>query len=297
MPIIRAGKMVSSQPDILPRIGEFNPLPAAGARSALKLDRANYLTIWLEFYKAGPALMTDAEIDAAVSSIDLLIDGKQKCGLSSTLLRVFNKFNTDLFSPMSANAGYFPLFLARHWMEDEESQDKPAWGTGNTRNIELAVTWTVGSVCTACNVYAEVGPERPLGRYISYEKFQVGVAAGGDLPIFDILLPTPDRSLYAMHIDQAVTVVDRFNVLPDGINAPPLMGVAGVPTALWHQMLRKYQLSPQAGYTHLCAVRRKRHADAIPLQDGLRIIPHFTAAPAGNSCILYCEMAQGDEAA
>jgi hypothetical protein len=288
------GNQISSIPDVQAYIGEFQPTPVAGGRSALKLRPGfSYMSLLFQFFKAGPAAMNDAEIDAAVSSIDLLIDGKQKLGLSTTVLRVINKFNTDLYAPLQTNSGFFPYWLARQWMEDEISQDVTQWGTGTTRNIEVGINWTGGSVCTACNLYAEVGPDMPLGRYLSIEKFQVAAVAGGDLPIFDVLLPTPDRSLYCMHVNDTGGVIDNFNILPDIGRTPPVFDKAGMDVNAWKVLLQKYQLSPQANYVHIAGVRRKRHADAIPLVPGMRIIPHLTGAAAGNSLTLYCEIAQG----
>lgn len=284
MPVTDAKRVqISSQLDFL-KLALFTTV-AAGQTSALQLPKFwNYFVFWIQLNKSNGVALTDAEIASALSEVRILIDGTPYFRLSAAQIQMINAFYTSRDTPVLANQGMLPIYLAREWMFDLPGKDEPAWGASGLNSMSVEFDQAGGGLAASATLYAEVGPAAPLGRFISILPYTLNALGSGESPVFNVLPIDPDQSLYCWHlaVDSLTPgtppYTTYFSILPDG--RTPL--IDKVPLAVWNQTLRKNGLTPQAGYTHLCMVRRGRHADALPLGDpNMTVTPSFTAAPGG----------------
>lgn len=255
---------------------------APGARATARIPvGSTLLTSFLEFKKgAGPLVaMSEAEIIADVAEVRLTIDAETKLQFTGAQIVALVKF----YGQTIAN-GILPLNWARPWMGDIGNQDAPAYGLAEANSANIEVQFVAGSITTSLVLTHENVAGEPLGTHVVYLRQGYNFSATGVQEITDIPRD-PLYGLFAMHIQQSDTILDRIEILADNIQL-----LDANPNTLKARYGRYTpQRVPQTGFTHLDFAYRGRGADVLPLNmQDLRVRLTWNTAPVGSLVnILY----------
>lgn len=123
----------------------FNAV-AAGQTATVNLPATNnwmYHRLVLT-YTEGGTLVTQANMEAAITNIRLLIDGKVQRVFSAAELIKLNAFYGDSY----AN-GYLTIYFSEPWRRTPQAEDMLAWPMGDVRTFTVEVDIAAGRTAPA----------------------------------------------------------------------------------------------------------------------------------------------------
>lgn len=247
---------------------------SAGARATARIPvGSTLLTSFLEFKKTGGVTMSEAEIAADVQEIRFTVDAETKLQLTGRQAIDIAKFYGQTISD-----GILPLNWARPWMADIGNQDAPALGLLEANSANIEVQFVGGSITVSLILTHETVAGEPLGTHIVYLKQSYNFNATGTQEITDIPRD-PLYGLFAMHVQQTDTYLDRIEILADNIQ------ILDANPATLKARYGRYnpQRTPQSGWLHLDFSYRGRGADVLPLNmQDFRIRLTWNTAPTGS---------------
>lgn len=186
-------------------------------------------------YKETGVLVTEANMKAALTEIDVRLNGKSQRQYTAAELITLNKRKGFAYQ-----AGLLPIFFAEPDARTPGGEDALAWACeGNVSTFAVQVTIAAGRLSPTLEVYSIVDNARgqngkllPLGPIIKTRKFNVGVSAVGvktltnDIPreLGDIRAlhffetAANDISSVIVKLDQ-VTAFERTRALNDSIQS------------------------------------------------------------------------------
>lgn len=123
----------------------FNAV-AAGQTATVNLPATNnwtYHRLVLTYTESG-TLVTQANMEAAITNIRLLIDGKVQRVFSAAELIKLNAFYGDSY----AN-GYLTIYFSEPWRRTPQAEDMLAWPMGDVRTFTVEVDIAAGRTAPA----------------------------------------------------------------------------------------------------------------------------------------------------
>ncbi|MGF1609733.1 MAG: major capsid protein P2 [Kiloniellales bacterium] len=129
-----------------------------------------------------------------LGEIRLLIDGSVKIRADAAdLVSLWQYYGQTI-----AN-GVLPIFLGRPWQRTAQGEDAPAYGTAGVQSMTLEIDIVAGIAIERLELYAQQGPNMPLGDHYVLRQFPFGVGNLGLRELSD--LPRGAFGMLGMHIN------------------------------------------------------------------------------------------------
>jgi hypothetical protein len=130
------------------KLPNFNAV-AAGQTATVNLPATNnwtYHRLMLTYTESG-TLVTQANMQAAITGIRVLIDGKVQRTMSAAELIMMNAFYGDAYA-----AGYLTIYFSEPWRRTPQAEDTLAWPMGDVSTFTLEVDIAAGRTAPALSV-------------------------------------------------------------------------------------------------------------------------------------------------
>ena len=131
-----------------------------------------------------------------LGEVRLLVDGSIKLRADAADLVNLWQYYGQTVSP-----GVLPLFLGRPWQRTPAGEDAPAYGTAGVQSMTLEIDIEPGITIQTLQVYAQQGPNMPLGDHYVLRQFPFGVSNTGWRELSD--LPRGQFATLALHVNSA----------------------------------------------------------------------------------------------
>jgi hypothetical protein len=252
----------------------------------------NHHGLALDFTKAAGVMMTEAEIVADVDTISLTL--KVRNGPSVRLLKdipanvIFDLLNRYREQSKSSYtyAGILYVPFTRQELGVLVDPNALVIGMANIEHYTLQVQFkNVGLTTVKVGVLPEIdkGPARPLGEYVSFERWERSHATISVEHVTELPYGTPNTAMLGYHIDLGATgVCDDVEVRFDGeVLHDPLT------IAQNNLLLHRAGRTPVSGYFH---VDFNRKGSALPVGIAKSFRQKFNWSTAPNAYDVYTEM-------
>lgn len=249
---------MAEQQKLLSKPKEWMGLPSfssvgAGQTPVLSVN-TNYTLHTLKIdYEENGVFANQAAMEAALTEIRLIVNGKVQRSHSAAQLIALNAFHGTAFKD-----GEIVIHFSEPWRTTEAHQDFFAWGQGDVQTFEIEIDIASGTVAPVLSeARAEITRDvRPLGAIVKYKHHSIQVSAAGEVEWH----PLKQDAYFAMHflsedID-AITVKMNREDLIDNLSKRHISN--DLLDAGWAE---------QTGYTHLKFDRNGRATDGIKTRD------------------------------
>jgi hypothetical protein len=131
--------------------------------------KVNYHRMWLKCETSAPALLTEAQIETAISKVQLTVDGQVKVSASATVLNDVRNYEEGGNAGGSAN-GYLLVDLTKQLQLVQQSY-LLRYGTADVDQMVLTVTVASTAALAKMTLFGDVDnePNVPLGTHLKFQ--------------------------------------------------------------------------------------------------------------------------------
>tara|TARA_R110002110_G_scaffold1531_9_gene6855 strand:- start:5709 stop:6566 length:858 start_codon:yes stop_codon:yes gene_type:complete len=175
---------------------------AAASRATIDLpvDR-RYHMVLLKYTESG-VLVTQANMEAALTNIRVNLDARTQREFSAAQLNVLNASNG---AQWAFRNGYLPIYFSEPWQRTPGDEDIASWALqGNVATFQIEIDIAAGRVNPKLEVSALIdnarmpsGAKLPLGPIVKTRRLQIPVTAVGVRTVME--LPRASGDYLALH--------------------------------------------------------------------------------------------------
>lgn len=170
---------------------------AAGQTARTRLPTGpTYFELGIRYQYDNVGVPTDAgeaQFQADFDEVRVIVDEEPFIRITGSQLLALNKYYNVPFV-----AGQLPVIFARPWFRTPAGEDELSYGTLDVQNMSIEVDIAGAATPDNMSIYAAVGPEQPLGRFMTVRGVTYQAAAIGIHEISDFA--RGPYGLAAMHI-------------------------------------------------------------------------------------------------
>lgn len=245
----------------------------------------------LAFYTSAGALVTEAQIRAEISNIQLKFNDKTIINASpDQLLDLFEAIGNKVANASGVNGG-LELNLGRLLFTDPAAKDLYGLGTADISSIQVTVTAGTLSQIASVQTFTsrELGTENaPLGSYISFVSYPQSFNATGEHYV-DTLPRNTDSAYLALMTDDGASGVISEQEIKIGANAIQDKVPLGINKLF--NALKQYD-QPAGYYAKFFADGRDGVMLPMVRVSDFRVITTFSTAPGSGGYKIAALVAQ-----
>jgi hypothetical protein len=147
------------------------------ATVSIPVGNVTYHKLQLLYQRTSGAGATQAQIEADITEIRVLVNGKIQRRFSAKTLDAINAF---MKRPFQGTGFPLEIFLGEPWMRSPQAEDALAWGTGDASTFQLQVDIAGTAVTPTLALHAEVDYiSQSMGAIMKWSSYTQPVSAIG----------------------------------------------------------------------------------------------------------------------